>query len=281
MSNTRPFAKFAAKYSIVIGSLLFLFTNFIACGSQMYQVSLEEDFDDQRTITALQKQGIEPIPGIHAAQGWKNLPIRYKIGESMNLTQKAGLRTAMARWEWAVGKKLFDYNGTHSGTTGDSFVNLAESLDDQVNGNYLDSDWGKTNKSEYVLATTIWTNTSSIEEIATADIRFNSEFYEISDSLNLAQVDSDLELVDMESLALHELGHLLGLGHIDEEIDPYSIMNPRLYIGEGQESRYLSTGDIKRIQQIYGCAGDACDIEKLQLQQNDPEVMKLKLSLTH
>ncbi len=282
MTNATPFTKFALKYSVVLCSLIFLFTNFIACGSQMYQVSLEEDYDDQRTIRNLQKQGITPVPGIHAALGWSQLPIPYQVGSSMNLTQKTGLRTAMARWEWAVGKKLFDYRGTHSGVTGDSFTNLAESLNDRVNGNYLDANWSKTEKSEFVLATTIWQNASNIEEIATADIRFNTEFYEISDSLNLTEFsDSGLELVDMESLALHELGHLLGLGHTSEEVDPYSIMNPKLYIGEGQESRFLSEGDIRRIQQIYGCEGEACNVNSLKLQQNDPEAMKLKLSLTH
>ena len=69
-------------------------------------------------------------------------------------------------------------------------------------------------------------------------------------------------VVDMESLALHELGHLLGLSHVDQSLDRYSIMNPSLLIGEGLITRNISRGDIARLQKIYGCAGTACDIEQ-------------------
>ncbi|MDD9950929.1 MAG: hypothetical protein OXT67_05125, partial [Zetaproteobacteria bacterium] len=52
-----------------------------------------------------------------------------------------------------------------------------------------------------------------------------------------------------------------GLTHVSSEYDPDSIMNPTLFIGEGMANRYLSCGDIERIQLIYGCEGDACDQE--------------------
>ena len=64
----------------------------------------------------------------------------------------------------------------------------------------------------------------------------------------------------MESMALHELGHLLGLTHSSAEDDPLSIMNPALLIGEGLANRTMSESDVKRIQQVYGCAGGACNI---------------------
>jgi hypothetical protein len=60
----------------------------------------------------------------------------------------------------------------------------------------------------------------------------------------------------MESLALHEVGHLLGLSHISEQDDKYSVMNPSLFIGEGMMTRRLSESDIDRIRSIYG-VGDA------------------------
>ena len=97
--------------------------------------------------------------------------------------------------------------------------------------------------------------------ITTADIRFNFQHYNIGDSFSLIQNDERV-VVDMESLALHELGHLLGLAHITAESDPYSIMNPSLLIGEGLSNRKVSRGDIERMQKIYGCAGVACDIDQ-------------------
>jgi len=77
-------------------------------------------------------------------------------------------------------------------------------------------------------------------------------------------------VVDMESLALHELGHLLGLGHIPAAVDPYSIMNPSLLIGEGLANRRVSRGDIERIQKIYGCVGKACNIDELFMSMEVP-----------
>ena len=78
------------------------------------------------------------------------------------------------------------------------------------------------------------------------------------------------EVVDMESLALHELGHLLGLAHVPEETDAYSIMNPTLYIGEGLANRKYRN-DIELIQRIYGCENEAYDVDDLysQLEQVD------------
>ena len=43
----------------------------------------------------------------------------------------------------------------------------------------------------------------------------------------------------------------------------YSAMNPSLLIGTGLTSRGVSEGDILRIQKIYGCHGEACDMSKV------------------
>ncbi len=48
---------------------------------------------------------------------------------------------------------------------------------------------------------------------------------------------------------VHELGHALGLDHVSEEDDPYSIMNP----SAGPIDGALSQGDIKRSREIFGC----------------------------
>ncbi|MCX6126944.1 MAG: matrixin family metalloprotease, partial [Proteobacteria bacterium] len=98
----------------------------------------------------------------------------------------------------------------------------------------------------------------SYQVIADADIHYNSDIYFISDALTKQPIDGR-EIVDMQSLALHELGHLLGLAHVDESYDSSSIMNPSLYIGAGLSTRSLSIGDVGRIQKIYNCAGSACD----------------------
>lgn len=268
--------KFAARYVAILGTTLFVFMNFIACGAQMYQVSMEDDFDSERASAAASDPKA-PEYGIHAIEGWKKLPIQFRTGEALGDVQRAGLIKAMKTWELAVGKKLFIYNGKDQ-RDGDSFVDLYSSLDDHINGHYMDADWNKTGKPDVVLATTIWDNINP-NTIGTADIRFNSNNYSIADSLDeagleLTSLDTDKEIVDMESLALHELGHLLGLAHVDSEHDQYSIMNPSLYIGAGLASRKISKGDIMRIQRIYGCEGNSCNVSQLytMMEQNSDDL---------
>ena len=253
---------FGLKYAVIILSTLFIFANFVACGSQFYQVSMKDDYEPSKAPPEA-SDPTSSLYGIHAQNGWQNLPINYRFGQNMNDSQKKYLINAMLSWEKAAGKTLFKLVGSHDGISGDSFSDLYSSLYDNINGHYLDDDWDKTAKPTVVLATTIWDNHSSDSSVIVAsDIRFNNEHYVIGDSLSLTSTESK-EVVDMQSLALHELGHLLGLAHVESEVDNYSIMNPHLFIGEGLTSRKLSRGDIERIQTIYGCEGDACDVDAL------------------
>ena len=81
----------------------------------------------------------------------------------------------------------------------------------------------------------------------------------------------------MESL--HD-SDILGLAHVPEETDAYSIMNPTLYIGEGLIK--ISKSDIELIQRIYGCENEACDVDELysQLEQSTWKGTRLKSILT-
>lgn len=256
-----------ARYGFIVGCVAFIFGNFIACGAQMYKVALHEDHDAGK-ISAESKDPNSPSFGLHSPRGWVKLPIEFRVGTSMDPEQKAGLEAAMKTWELATGKPLFRFVGVHDNVDGDSFKDLYSSLQDAVNGHYLDSNWRKTGKPDVVLATTIWNNPASDgAAIDTADIRFNIQDYVLGDSLKIkgAYVESTGQYkdpVDMQTLALHELGHLLGLSHVSADVDSVSIMNPYVYIGEGLTNRHLSAGDVERIQKIYGCEGEACDIDR-------------------
>lgn len=247
------------RYIAFIGGTVALFVNFVACGAQMYQVSLKDD--TQVLESAEVNDPSSPVFGLHSPNGWRQLPIHFKVDSTLDADQKAGLIKAMNTWEMAVGKKLFVFEGVHSGVTGDSFSELYDSLNDNINGHYLDQHWDKTGKPTIVLATTIWDNDpDDVKKILTADIRFNSNYYVIGNALR-AVADGHREVVDMQTLALHELGHLLGLAHIPGNIDSQSVMASTVYIGEGLTNRKLSKGDLERVQKIYGCEGNACDIE--------------------
>ena len=260
------------RYFSLLVCVVTFFVNFISCGMQFYKVSLREDTNHDVGLPADATDPDSEYYGIHATAGWRQLPISFQVGAKFENTfrlsskkQMDGILRAMETWEIAVGKKLFEFQGVHDAVEGDTFSDLYTSLQDAINGNYLDDDWAKTEKPETVLATTIWEKAvGDPTAIRTADIRFNNDFYVFGDSLTL-QYDEEKgrEVVDMESLALHELGHLLGLAHVDDDIDMYSTMNPSMLIGSGLTSRGVSKGDIRRIQKIYGCHGDACDIDKV------------------
>lgn len=251
------------KYLLIAAAIVAAFTNFIACGAQFYKVSLEGDHDPKSGVEAANSDDpSSPEFGLHAPSGWLNLPIRYKSDPNMAKAQLVALQAAMRTWETAVGKSLFQYEGVHTGVTGDYFPDLYSSLTDRINGHYYDGHWKKTGKANNILATTIWNNPgNAYQSIDAGDIRYNSEIYFISDALKDRPIDQR-EIVDMQSLATHEIGHLLGLAHIQETYDSSSIMNPSILIGEGLASRSISVGDIKRIQKIYGCENTSCDAEQ-------------------
>ncbi len=249
------------KYLGLIFGIYLIFTQVVACGGEMYRVNMKSDHEAGSVPSESNDQNSAQY-GIHATGGWRNLPIDFEIDSKLNQQQINGLKRAMITWEIAVGKKLFLQSGFDP-RNGDDFANLADSLQDSVNGHYGNHDWSKTSKPQEVLATTVWRKSAQDQTlIDTADIRFNLQYYAIGNTLDYGTEIKDNQVaVDMETLALHELGHLLGLSHIDQEVDRFSIMLPVVYIGFGMYNRRLTIDDIKRIQSIYGCSGDACDIE--------------------
>jgi len=250
-----------ARYSLVMVALIGAFVNFISCGSQMYKADMSGDHESPAVGQSNYKDPTSPEFGLHAPSGWTSLPIVYSVEKGFDPKKLAGLQAAMATWEKATGKKLFSFN-QKSNPAGSAFPDLSSSLSDALNGHYIEPNWAKTKKSNNVIATTVWSNQDDdYRYISAADIHYNSEIYFISDALKDEPVDQR-EIVDMQTLALHELGHLLGLAHVDPEVDDRSIMNPSLYIGVGLSTRFLSVGDVQRIQKIYGCAGSACDASK-------------------
>ena len=98
--------------------------------------------------------------------------------------------------------------------------------------------------SDLTIAITGYTYDVNSNRIINADIIFNEEFY------NFAYTDPVfVTQIDFESSLLHELGHFLGLKHINKDDDPNSIMNPSL--SKGQIKRTLSEQDKATIRSLY------------------------------
>ncbi|MEY4064297.1 MAG: hypothetical protein RIR26_505 [Pseudomonadota bacterium] len=266
-------------YIAVTSSVSTLMGGFVACGAQSYRISVHgdnpENVNRPNTGTSGSSLATGNLVGVHSANGWKrSLPIRFLTSQEIQPQVVKQLQTAMSSWEKAVGKTLFDYGGNET-KTGADFRELYEPLNDNVNGHYFDNSWFKaTGKPNSVLATTIWENNAKESaSIVKADIRYNAEFYIFGNSLE-AFSEGKRTIVDMESLALHELGHLLGLTHINESEDRFSVMNPSLFIGEGMITRRLSKGDIIRIRSVYG-VGDPTLAENLETADDSESASQL------
>lgn len=267
-------AKDTAQYSALIAVTTGVFLTFVACGSQFYKVRLDGDSGprptSRSTVQNTEQQGadgrVDKDPNakwyaIHAPGGWVEKPVHYRLDPRMAKSQVEMIQKAMQTWEMTVGKKIFSFDGVQESVTGDSFKDLYSSLDDHVNGLYLDNDWTKTGKDPIVLATTIWDNDpNDLDKIMTADMRYNNNDYLFGDSMVLWPEDGR-EVVDLQTVTTHELGHFLGLNHVDSKVDPESIMVASLYIGQGITQRMISHDDIRRMHKIYGCSGSACDVE--------------------
>lgn len=248
------------KYVFVVGAISVLFTHFIACGAQMYKAKVDDD-NPSAAASAGSTDPNSPVFGLHSPGGWTTLPIPYNFDPDMTKSQQVAMQNAMATWEKATGHKLFKFVSI-STKKGDNFPDLYSSLQDGQNSFFFRYNWAATGKSGVVLATTIWQNASDPSKIAASDMDFNRNQYIFCntaslDGCRLQGMDPDGVAettkgpADLQTVALHETGHMLGLSHIEESQDSNSIMNPSIYIGEGLYSRGLSTGDISRIQRIY------------------------------
>jgi hypothetical protein len=259
------------KYICAVAGMTVLFSQFIACGVELYQLDLLDDVIclDAKPSLALTDDKKEPHPndpyyGLSSPNGWETLPIKVWFSDDMTDSQIEAIGNAMATWENGIGQpgRLFAPQGRHDGITGDDFSSASGSLNDRHNGFYLDKDWQKIidmdNKTALSLATTVFQQCyGSAKRISEADIRYNEEFFIMGNSL-IDQRSEDRDIIDLETLALHELGHFLGLGHVKEKV---SVMTPTIIKGEGMQFRIPSQKDLERIQKIYGCEGLACDIE--------------------
>jgi hypothetical protein len=248
--KSNPHNRLILTYFATMGLVATTLGGYVACGAQTYRVSVSDDLDGSSHHASAAASN---LAGVHSSYGWKRrLPIHFRTSDAIPGPTVMEIRRAMHTWEAAVGRTLFVYDGGDA-RTGSSFSDLYAPLSDSVNGHYFDPNWSTaTKKPKTVLATAIWENDPRDQaSIAKSDIRYNSEVYIFGDSLKEFS-QGDRIIVDMESLALHELGHLLGLAHIETDEDRYSAMNPSLFIGEGMITRKISRGDVARIRSIYG-----------------------------
>ena len=158
-------------------------------------------------------------------------PITLYLHSSFPQSYVPTLERAMQAWAEAAGKpNLFTIGGYVSGSSvpredGDSVI-------------YYLSNWGSRASNKQAITDTYWRGNNIVE----SDVAINAENYSYStgDFVSSSQVD-------LESLLIHELGHVLGLVHDDTSFG--SVMNHRLKKQELR--REISTDDRKNLSCEY------------------------------
>ncbi len=226
---------------ILILSTLALTLN--ACG--LFNVSRHSSHDSQAASSASLTDGTP----FHTLTGWTQVVDVYVSNLASDHIVESTINAA-ERWNKAVGREILNFAGIREVSRDGT---LYGSLDDEVTTVYLEKDWkATTGKSDLTLATTVWENDGSSDRIIKGDVILNLESYSFVDSkLPLKADENQDSIVDAESVLVHEFGHLIGLDHVEVELDPDSVMHAKTYIGPLMTSRILSDLDQEHIQTLY------------------------------
>lgn len=160
-----------------------------------------------------------------------NLPIILTKEEPLPSDISIAIDDAARTWELATGMNLFEVQTQRmsvQSTINHQFNIIGIRGSQSWTGSPIDGKVDEPAKTVYFYHTTLYNS----------NIFFNEAF------LNEAKGN-----YDYFSIALHELGHVLGLDHDDSTTPSISIMNSKIKM---KEKRQLSERDITRVRSLYG-----------------------------
>jgi hypothetical protein len=135
----------------------------------------------------------------------QELPIVIYINDSVPDKYRSDVRAALETWNDALSVPVFKYGGVDLGP-------VRPRVESKNIVYWLDT-WN-TGANQQAVAAMVYRGNNILD----ADIKFNAQDFQF-----FIDGESGVDKVHFRSVVLHELGHVLGLGHI-EGID--SIMNP-------------------------------------------------------
>lgn len=171
---------------------------------------------------------------------WSNsdLPIKIYISNSFEVSVQNAIINAMETWNNAIGFNVLEYeivDDIYDYTSIEAFLN------DGFSSVAFPTMWPA--ESVNALASTSFARIGN--RIIKGDVMFNTTNPNYSFTASLPLNNK----VDIESVVLHEFGHLLGLNHVETSEDNNSVMNP--VFGKNQLKRVLSDKDVENILKKY------------------------------
>ena len=144
---------------------------------------------------------------------WKtSTPVNLIITESVPAEFDSEIIAAAAKWNTTLGKNLLTV------TRDNGFKNTPGT--DRVNAIYWSTEWDIEQLAQQARTAVRW----DISRLIDTDIRINAKYFLFSKT-----ADANAQgKVNLESLIVHELGHVLGLTHIPESA---SVMQTHLASG--------------------------------------------------
>ncbi len=128
---------------------------------------------------------------------WKEeAPVVLYIHKSVPTEFHDAILRAAQRWEASLGRPLFHFKGILEGDG---------PARDGVSAIYWMNQWDVAERSKEQARTTIYWTGNQIRE---SDLRINDRDFDFS-----ATTQPKTGMVDLESLVVHELGHVIGLQH--------------------------------------------------------------------
>lgn len=165
---------------------------------------------------------------------WKgHIPIQLYIHSSVPVEAYPTIERAIEQYNNTIGGGQPVFNIAAKGVSGPM-----DSDRDGYSTIYWYTDtWDPAKPAEQARTTVYWVGS----EIFEADIRINAYSFKY-----YLGTDNDFKNLDLDSLLVHELGHVLGLAH--NELDG-SVMHPIL--DQGEVRRTLGTQDLANLQCEY------------------------------
>lgn len=161
---------------------------------------------------------------------WKDSgTIPLYVHESFPTAMLPALEKAIARWEQTMGRAVFRIQQTGYQSPGPS--------QDGMNVIYWMTSWESNKSTEQARTSVYWVG----DQIKEADIRINDKNFDFY--LEAPKAGSDVHL---ESILVHELGHVLGLKHRD---DSGSVM--ATYLSAQTKRTSIASVDIEDLKCEY------------------------------